>query len=81
MANSLNLSLTDELRMYIDHRVGDTGVYATPSEYLRDLIRKDMANQGVVSHVLKGIEDVKQGRFSECSILDILDEAQLDIKE
>lgn len=74
MASSLNLSLTDELRMFVDHRAGDAGLYSTPSEYLRDLIRKDMADQGVISHVLKGIEDVKQYRFSDSSILDILDE-------
>ena len=74
MASSLNLSLTDELRMYVDNRTGDNGLYSTPSEYLRDLIRKDMAEQDVVSHVLKGIDDVKQGRFSESSILDILNE-------
>ena len=74
MASSLNLSLTDELRMYVDNRAGDNSLYSTPSEYIRDLIRKDMAEQDVVSHVLKGIDDVKHNRFSENSILDILDE-------
>jgi antitoxin ParD1/3/4 len=74
MASSLNLSLTDELRMFVDHRAGDRGLYATPSEYIRDLIRKDMAEQGVISHVLNGIDDIKQSRFSDSSILDILDE-------
>jgi antitoxin ParD1/3/4 len=74
MASSLNLSLTDELRAYIDHRVGDKGLYATPSEYLRDLIRKDMANQALVSHVLKSIEDIQVGRLSDQSILDILND-------
>ena len=51
MASSLNLSLTDELRMFVDHRASDNGLYATPSEYLRDLIRKDMVEQDVISHV------------------------------
>ena len=74
MASSLNLSLTNELRMYVDSRAGDNGLYSTPSEYLRDLIRKDMAEQDVVSHVLKGIDDVKHKRFSENSILDMLNE-------
>ena len=60
MASSLNLSLTDELRMFVDHRAGDTGLYSTPSEYLRDLIRKDMAEQGVITHVLKGIKSCFQ---------------------
>ncbi len=71
MASSLNLSLTDELREYIDSRTGDNGVYSTPSEYLRDLIRRDMETQGVVAHVLAGIDDIKHGRFSDQSILDI----------
>ncbi|MGH8194904.1 MAG: ribbon-helix-helix domain-containing protein [Woeseiaceae bacterium] len=45
MASSLNLSLTDELREFIDSRTGDRGLYATPSEYVRDLIRRDMVLQ------------------------------------
>lgn len=71
MASSLNLSLTDELREYVDSRTGDHGVYSTPSEYLRDLIRRDMETQGVVGNVLAGIEDIKQDRFSDQSILEI----------
>lgn len=74
MASSLNLSLTEELRSFIDSRIGDAGVYATPSEYLRDLIRRDMAAQGIVSHILGGVDDVAQGRFAGESILDIASE-------
>lgn len=71
MASSLNLSLPDELRAYIDSRTGDNSVYSTPSEYLRDLIRRDMETQDVVTHVLAGIDDIKHDRFVEQSILDI----------
>lgn len=74
MASSLNLSLTDELREFVDSRAGDGGVYATPSEYLRDLIRRDMEAQGTVAHILRGLDDIRRGRFSEQSILDIADE-------
>lgn len=74
MASSLNLSLTDELRHFVDSRTGDSGVYATPSEYLRDLIRKDMEAQSTLLHVLSGVDDVKHGRFSDKSILDIAEE-------
>jgi antitoxin ParD1/3/4 len=74
MASSLNLSLTDELREFINSRTGDAGVYATPSEYLRDLIRRDMESQEVVKHLLDGLDDIKHGRFSDKSILDIADE-------
>ncbi len=74
MASSLNLSLTDELREFINSRTGDAGVYSTPSEYLRDLIRRDMESQGIVTHVLDGLDDIKHSRFSDNSMLDIADE-------
>ena len=74
MASSLNLSLTDELREFINSRTGDAGVYATPSEYLRDLIRRDMESQGIVTHILDGLDDIRHSHFSGCSILDFADE-------
>ncbi len=74
MSSSLNVSLTDELRKYIDERASDTDLYATPSEYIRDLIRQDMETRHVVTHVMRGLDDFKNGHFSEKSILDIGDE-------
>jgi len=74
MPSSLNLSLTDELRAFVDSRAGDSSVFATPSEYLRDLIRKDMESQQTLSHLMNGIEDVKAKRYSDKSILDILED-------
>ncbi len=74
MASSMNLSLTDELRDFVNSRTGDTGLYATPSEYLRDLIRRDMESQSTVVHVMRGLDDLTHGRFSERSILDIAEE-------
>ena len=74
MASSMNLSLTDELRDFVDSRTGDAGLYATPSEYLRDLIRRDMEAQSVVRHVMGGLDDLTHGRFSDKSILDIAEE-------
>lgn len=74
MASSMNLSLTDELRDFVNSRTGDNGLYATPSEYLRDLIRRDMETQSTVVHVMRGLDDLARGRFSAKSILDIADE-------
>ena len=71
MASNLNLSLTDELRAYIDSHTDDNSAYSKPSEYLRDLIRRDMETQDVATHVLAGIDDIKHDRFVEQSILDI----------
>ncbi len=74
MASSMNLSLTDELRDFVNSRTGDAGLYATPSEYLRDLIRRDMESQATVAHVMRGLDDLAHGRFSDKSILDIAEE-------
>jgi len=74
MASSLNVSLTDELREFVNSRTGDKGLYATPSEYLRDLIRRDIQSQETVNHVMEGLNDLKRGRFSDKSILDIGEE-------
>ena len=75
MSSSLNVSLTDELRKYVDKRASDTDLYATPSEYIRDLIRQDMETRRVVTHVMSGLNDLKNGNFSGQSILDIGNEA------
>ncbi len=71
MASSMNVSLTDELRDFVKGRTGDAELYSTPSEYLRSLIRRDMEDQIVVTHILDGLDDLSAGRFSDNSILDI----------
>ena len=75
MASSLNLSLTDELRRYVDARTGDDDVYATPSEFIRDLIRRDMRDWNIVRDVAQGLREAREGDFTSEGILDILDEA------
>ncbi|HLA33403.1 MAG TPA: type II toxin-antitoxin system ParD family antitoxin [Rhodocyclaceae bacterium] len=42
--NTLNLALPESLRAYIDIRVA-SGHYGNTSEYIRDLIRKDQAEE------------------------------------
>jgi antitoxin ParD1/3/4 len=43
MPSTLNLSLTDELRAFIDANCGDGTLFATPSEFVRDLVRQRKA--------------------------------------
>ena len=74
MSSSLNVQLTDELRRYVDERASDKDVYATPSEYIRDLIRQDMQDRAVALNILEGMADLRQGRFSDKSILDLKEE-------
>jgi antitoxin ParD1/3/4 len=74
LSSSLNVQLTDALRKYVDERASDTDVYATPSEYIRDLIRRDMQDRAVALNILEGLGDLRHGRFSDKSILDFKNE-------
>jgi antitoxin ParD1/3/4 len=74
LGSSLNVHLTDALRRYVDERAGDKDVYATPSEFIRDLIRQDMQGRAGALNILEGLDDLRHGRFSDKSILDLKDE-------
>lgn len=74
MSSSLNISLTDELRRFVDTRASDQDVYSTPSEYIRDLIRRDMEGVAILTKVRRGLDDIKNNRFAKESVLDIIDE-------
>ena len=68
MASTINLSLTDELRSFIDSNCGDTGLYATPSEFLRDLLREKKERQEAAAlrdGVLEGYHDLLEGKTVE----------------
>ena len=68
MSSSLNVQLTNELRKYVDQRASDDDVYATPSEYIRDLIRQDMEDQAIVRHVMKGLDDLGRSQYAPKSV-------------
>lgn len=66
--NSLNLSLTDELRAFIDRNSGDGTLFATPSEFLRDLLREKkerMEASAMREAILEGYQDIIEGRVVE----------------
>ncbi|MBT5903735.1 MAG: hypothetical protein HOH58_16670 [Opitutaceae bacterium] len=68
MSSSINLSLTDELRQYIDSNCGDGGFYSTPSEFLRDILRKKKDRQEAAAlrdGVLQEYQDLIAGRTVE----------------
>ena len=65
MARSINLSLTDELRAFLDQNSGDGTLFSTPSEFVRALIREKKERQEAASvrqAVLEGYDDVLHGR-------------------
>ena len=65
MSTSINLSLTDELRAFLNANSGDGTLYSTPSEYVRDLLRQQKARQEAAAArdaILEGYQDVIAGR-------------------
>ena len=65
MSRTLNLSLTDELRSFIDSNSGDGTLYATPSEFVRNVLREKkerMEAAQIRDAILEGYQDAIQGR-------------------
>lgn len=68
MGSSINLSLTDELRAFVDRNCGDGTLYATPSEFLRDILREKkqrMEAAAIRDGILEGYQDIIAGRVIE----------------
>ena len=68
MPSSLNLSLTDELRAFVDENSGDGTMYATPSEFVRDLLRQQKSRQeagAARAAIIEGYQDAIAGRTHE----------------
>ena len=65
---SINLSLTDDLRAFIDLNSGDGTLYATPSEFLRDVLREKKERMEAATlrdGIIEGYRDLIEGRFVE----------------
>lgn len=72
MGASLHVSLPDEMRRYVDGIANGTSLYATPSEYVRDLIRKDMEKMEVYQALLQGLDEAERGEFVPDGFMDDL---------
>lgn len=70
MSSSINLSLTEELRTFVNQSAGDKTSFATPSEYLRHLIREDKDRQTAAQMrdaIIEGFQDAIAGRMTTFS--------------
>lgn len=74
MPSSLHVSLPDEMQAYVDERTNGKSRYSTPSEYVRDLIRRDMEveqeRQYVLSELRKSAEEIARGELISSEELD-----------
>ena len=84
MSERINARLSQPLAEFVERMVGEAGLYETPSEYVRDLIRHDMERrdgQFLRDAILAGYRDVAAGRVFASSGDFKADMAMLDRKE
>jgi antitoxin ParD1/3/4 len=65
----INARLSGPLAAFVEKMVGEVGLYETPSEYVRDLIRRDMEQRNRLGDgrteresILAGYHDLAAGR-------------------
>jgi antitoxin ParD1/3/4 len=66
MPDHINTHLSPPLSEFVALMVGDTGLYETPDEYVRDLIRRDMEkheSHRIQDAILSGYQDWAAGRI------------------
>ena len=51
----MNISLPESLREYVESRV-ESGAYSTPSEFVRDLIRRDRDQEEIEQKLIEGLQ-------------------------
>ncbi len=69
MSNRINARLSEPLAEHVARVVGAKGFFETPSEYIRDLIRRDMQSETykVYQEITEGWRDIAEGRHFESS--------------
>lgn len=64
LSTRINARLSGPLAAFVERMVSKAGLYETPSEYVRDLIRRDMETRGErleQDAILAGYRDVASG--------------------
>ena len=56
----MNISLPDSLKAFIDEQIAERG-YATSSEYIRDLIRKELEREKFRGLIAEGLQSPSAG--------------------
>lgn len=86
----LNVRVKGYMAQYVESLTGDNGLYENQSEYLRDLIRRDMeTRQPLPNHppvafmrqeIIKSYADIATGHFSEETTEAIFEDSFKDLK-
>ncbi|NBV86704.1 MAG: type II toxin-antitoxin system ParD family antitoxin [Verrucomicrobia bacterium] len=81
MAEGVNVRFAGELQRFIQNRVGVSGTYASASEYIRDLVRRDYEQEEARKAIwlrqeLKPGLEAKDSKFAELNADNLISEAK-----
>ncbi len=76
---TINISVPDLMRDYVQRRV-ESGRYASVSDYVRDLIRKDQESSEKIGRMQSLIDEGLASGIGKRSMAELLDEARLQAK-
>ncbi len=76
---SMNVSLPDPMRDWVQNRI-DTGKYASVSDYVRDLIRRDQDATDKREVLVAALIEGEESGVSRRQVTDILDALRKDMR-
>jgi len=81
MAEGVNVRFSGELQRFIQERTGDSGVYSSASEYIRDLVRRDYEREENrkwlwLRHELKAGLEATESEYESLDIDGLIGEAR-----
>lgn len=81
MAEGVNVRFAGELQRFIHAKTGETGLYSSASEYIRDLVRRDYEREeenkwAILRHALRPGLEADAGEFVTLDAGDIIAEAR-----
>jgi antitoxin ParD1/3/4 len=71
----MNISIPEKLKAWVESRVSE-GSYASSSDYLRDLVRRDQQHHEQLERLRAEIQAGYDSGISERSLADIIEDAR-----
>ncbi|MEM9740491.1 MAG: type II toxin-antitoxin system ParD family antitoxin [Pseudomonadota bacterium] len=71
---TMNISLPDQMKAWVEAQTKD-GKYANSSDYVRDLIRRDVERRAKIAAIEEKIEEAYASGFSGKTIDEVMDDA------
>lgn len=72
---TMNISLTENLKAFVEERVNASGLYAGNSDYVRDLIRQDRERQEKLARMQELWTEGLESGISDKTVDEIFEEA------